>query len=279
MQMKITSRTPLILEGGGMRGVFTSGVLDAFMEHDIRFPYVIGVSAGASNGLSYMSWQHKRARYSNIELLDKYHYVGLKYLFTQGNIMDYDLLFNYFPKKIIPYDYVAYERNPARFIAITTNCRTGKPYYMEERHDEERILTMARATCSLPFFCPIVWLDGEPLLDGGITDSIPLQHALDEGYDETPVVVLTRNKGYRKPERTYTVPSIFYRKYPLLRKAIGMRNLMYNKQIELVERLESEGRIIVIRPQQPIQVRRIETDTRKLIDLYEEGRAEVKKLL
>ncbi len=272
MQKKVSigERSGLILEGGGMRGVFTCGVLDNFMERGIRFPYTIGVSAGACNGLSYLSGQRGRARYSNIDLLEKYNYIGLKYLWKKHNIMDFDLLFNEFPEHILPYDYDAYRRSSGRYVMVTTNCLTGEANYFEEKADKKRIIDIVRASSSLPFVCPIAYVDGIPMLDGGLTDSIPLQHARNEGFTDN-VVVLTRNRGYRKSVKGIKVPPFIYKKYPLLREAINRRCIHYNEQLDLVERMEDAGEITVIRPQKPVMVDRIEKDARKLKDLYEEG--------
>lgn len=253
-----------------MRGVFTCGVLDCFMDHGLRFPYTIGVSAGACNGLSYMSGQRGRARYSNIEMLEKYNYIGLKYVLKQRNIMDFDLLFREFPEHIVPYDYEAYFANPTRYVMVTTNCLTGEANYLEEHTDKDRLVNIARASSSLPFVCPITYVDDVPMLDGGIVDSIPLLHARAEGYTNN-VVVLTRNRGYRKEIQGTKVPRFIYRQYPLLRQAINRRSVLYNEQLDLVERMEDAGEITVIRPQKPIVVDRIERNIKKLIDLYEEG--------
>lgn len=260
----------LVLEGGGLRGVFTCGVLDCFMDNGIRFPFTVGVSAGACNGLSYMSGQRGRAKASNIDLMDKYHYVGFRYLLTQRCIMDFKLLFEDFPEKIIPYDYDAYFSNPDRFVMVTTNCLTGKAEYFEERQSSARVMDIVRASSSLPFVSPVTYVDGVPMLDGGIVDSIPVQYAMDMGYDKL-VVVLTRNRGYRKKNGSMPLAKAVYRKYPMLQKALSQRNAVYNRTMELVERLEDEGRIIVIRPAKPVQVGRMEKDTSKLAALYDEG--------
>lgn len=270
MKTKLDKSSGLILEGGGMRGVFTCGVLDNFMDRGIRFPYTIGVSAGACNGLSYMSGQRGRGKFSNIDLLEKYHYIGIKQLLTKGNIMDFDLLFHTFPEKIIPYDYARYAQIEERYEMVTTSCLTGRACYYEEKRDPVRIIDIVKASSSLPFVCPIAYVDGEPMLDGGIADSIPLLRAKELGYDNN-VVVLTRNKGYRKPDKPTSIPPFFYRKYPALKAAIRHRNALYNEQISLVERLESDGKLLVIRPEKPIEVDRMERDTRKLLDLYDEG--------
>lgn len=268
----LTEQSGLILEGGGMRGVFTCGVLDNLMDRGIRFPYTIGVSAGACNGLSYLSSQRGRAKFSNIDLLDKYHYISIKHLILKGNIMDFDLLFDDFPNKIIPYDYPAYAACKERYEMVTTSCRTGKACYFEEKESPERIIDIVKASSSLPFVSPISYVDGEPMLDGGIADSIPLLRARELGFDNN-LVVLTRNKGYRKGEKPLCVPPFFYRKYPQLREALTRRNSLYNEQIALIERLEAEGEIVVIRPERPIKVDRIERDTQKLLALYNEGYA------
>ncbi len=269
-ELNITEKSGLILEGGGMRGVFTCGVLDNFMHRGIKFPYTIGVSAGACNGLSYMSGQRGRAKYSNIDLLDKYRYIGFKHLLKKGNIMDFDLLFDTFPNKIIPYDYEAYAKSSARYEMVTTDCRTGKPCYYEEKNDPARIIDIVRASSSLPFVCPISYVDGVPMLDGGIADSIPLLRARELGYDNN-VVVLTRNHGYRKSDKPAFIPPLFYRKYPQLKEAIRNRNRLYNEQLALVEELESKGELIVLRPEKPIEVDRMERDVNKLLRLYNEG--------
>ncbi|MEY8723718.1 patatin family protein [Bacteroides stercorirosoris] len=271
-KIHINPKTGLVLEGGGMRGVFTCGVLDSFMDRGIRFPYTIGVSAGACNGLSYMSGQRGRAKYSNIDLLEKYQYIGLKYLLKKRNIMDFDLLFQEFPEHILPYDYESYFSSPERYEMVTTNCVTGEANYFEEKQDKGRVIDIVRASSSLPFVCPIAYVDDVPMLDGGIVDSIPLMRARNEGFTHN-VVVLTRNRGYRKEAKDIHIPSFLYRKYPKMREALSCRCRVYNEQLEMVERMEEAGEITVIRPQKPVMVDRIERDIRKLTDLYEEGYA------
>lgn len=278
MTIKNLQNTGLILEGGGLRGVFTCGVLDCFMDHGIRFPFTVGVSAGACNGLSYMSGQRGRAKASNIDLMEKHHYIGFRYLLTQRCIMDFKLLFEDFPERIIPYDYDAYFSNPDRFIMVTTNCLTGKAEYLEEKSSSKRVMEIVRASSSLPFVSPITYVDGTPMLDGGISDSIPVEYAMKQGYDKL-VVILTRNKGYRKKASKMRVAKAFYRKYPGLQKALSERNSTYNKTMDLIDHLEQEGKIIVVRPLRPIEVGRMEKDTSKLTDLYQEGYEIARKLI
>ena len=276
--LAIDEKTGLVLEGGGMRGVFTCGVLDYLMDHKISFPYAIGVSAGACNGLSYMSHQRGRGKYSNIDLLAKYKYIGIRPLIKKRGLIDQQLLFHRFPDRILPYNYKAYAENPSRFEMVTTDCITGRACYWEEKFDEKLIIDIVKASSSLPYACPIIYVEGRPMLDGGIVDSIPLLRAYEQGYDKC-VVVLTRNKGYRKSTKDVPVPSFIYKKYPRLRVALRNRNKIYNEQLELVERLEEEGKIIVIRPEKPIVVGRMETSVKKLTDLYEQGYACAKKVM
>ena len=276
--LEIDNNTGLVLEGGGMRGVFTCGVLDYLMDHKISFPYTVGVSAGACNGLSYMSHQRGRGKYSNIDLLAKNKYIGIRPLLKKRGLIDQQLLFHRFPDRILPYNYKAYAENPNRFEMVTTDCLTGCACYWEEKYDEKRIIDIVKASSSLPYACPVIYVDGRPMLDGGIVDSIPLLRAYEQGYDKC-VVVLTRNRGYRKSEKKAFVPNFIYKQYPRLRVALRNRNKLYNEQLELVERLESEGKIVVIRPEKPIVVDRMETSTQKLTDLYLEGYACAQKVM
>ena len=242
--MQLGPKTGLVLEGGGMRGVFTSGVLDAFMKHELYFPYIVAVSAGACNGLSYMSRQPRRARYSNIDMLQKYGYISLKSLLTHGSIFDPNILYERFPNEIVPFDYNAYEHNPAVYEMVTTNCLTGRAEYLSEKHDFRRMTAIARASSSLPYLSQITYVDGIPMLDGGIVDSIPVVRAIDKG---------------------------FYKQYPRLRVVLSHHVKAYNEQLDLIERMEDWGEVICIRPERPMEVDRICRDTRKLEALYEEG--------
>lgn len=270
--------TALVLEGGGMRGVFTSGVLDWMIDHDITFPYLVGVSAGSSNALSYASHQRGRGKYIFADLQVERHYLGMRNIWRHHSIMDMDLLYRELPEMIWPYDYDAYRANPMRVESVATDCFTGQAVYLEEKEDSKRIIDIVRASSSLPFVCPIAHVDGRPMLDGGISDSIPLQHALDQGYEHA-VVVLTRHQGYRKGEKAPKIPPFVYARYPKLREAIRTRAVRYNAQVDLVERLEHEGRITVIRPDHPVEVARIETDMDKMNALYYHGFEMAEKIL
>jgi len=262
--------TALVLEGGAMRGIFTCGVLDWLMDNNIRFPYVIGVSAGACNGASYISNQRGRAKFSNVELLDKYHYVGLKHYLKKGNIMDFDLLFDDFPNRIVPFDFSTYANTDTCFEMVVSNCNTGKAEYLQEYKNHDRLLSILRASSSMPFFSPVTYVDEVPMLDGGVCDSIPVERAIKKGFDKL-IVVLTRNKGYRKKAESVKVPSFFLRKYPKMRDAINQRNKIYNEQLDLVDTLEKQGKAVVIRPIEPMTINRIEKDTNVLNHFYKHG--------
>lgn len=266
----VNYNTGLVLEGGGMRGVFTSGVLDAFMKHSLWFRYVVAVSAGACNGLSYISRQPRRARFSNIDMLDKYEYIGLRHLVQQGCIFDPELLYDKFPNELIPFDWETYAHNPAVFEMVATNCATGRAEYLSDKTDRNRMTAICRASSSLPFVSKVVMVDGKPMLDGGIVDSIPVERAMEQGHAFN-VVVATRNYGYRSDGHDIKTPKFIYKKYPRLRVALSHRIELYNQQLQLIEDLEQQGRIVCIRPQRPLEVDRMERDVAKLERLYEEG--------
>lgn len=268
--MKINRNTGLVLEGGGMRGVFTSGVLDAFMKHDLYFRYVVAVSAGACNGVSYMSHQIRRARIANINMLGQYDYIGLKHLVTQGSIFDRKLLYEDFPKKLVPFDWETYTKSGAEFEVVTTNCLTGRAEYLSEYKIPQRLNDIIMASSALPFVSSIVEVDGVPMLDGGIVDSIPIMRSVEKGHDFN-IVITTRNFGYRSKGRDIKLPSLIYDDYPRLRVALSHRVEAYNEQLDLLERMERWGDVVVIRPERPMEVGRVTRDTDKLERLYEEG--------
>ena len=272
------AHTALVLEGGGMRGVFTSGVLDWMIDHGITFPYLVGVSAGSSNALSFASHQRGRGKYIFADLQVERHYLGVSNILRHRSIMDMDLLYHELPESLWPYDYAAYKANPMRVESVATDCLTGQAVYLEEKDDAKRIIDIVRASSSLPFACPIAHVDGRPMLDGGIADSIPLQRAIDQGYEHA-VVVLTRHREYRKDEQPTRLPFFIYKRYPHLREALRTRGARYNAQLAMVEQLEQEGRITVIRPNHPVEVARIETNMDKMNALYRHGFEMAEKLL
>ncbi len=272
MRMEMNDQAGLVLEGGGMRGVFTAGVLDCFLDKQIYFPYTIGVSAGASNGLSYASRQRGRSKFSNIDLLREYNYIGLRHLLRGKGVINLDYLFNVYPDKYYPFDYDTFFNSPGRFVIVTSNCLTGQAEYYEERENAGRLLAIARASCSIPVMCPVAYVDNIPMVDGGVCDAVPIGKAIADGYRKN-VIVLTRNKGYRKKDKDFWLPGFVYRKYPAIREQLRLRYKRYNEVLDFIDRLEEEGSAIVIRPVNKIRVSRTEQDIAKLTDLYDEGYA------
>ena len=189
-----------------------------------------------------------------------------------------EMLYSRFTEEILPFDYDSYFSREMRFEMVTTDCLTGKACYMEEYSDRKRLIDIVKASASLPYVCPICFVDDRPMLDGGIVDSIPIQRAFSQGYEKC-IVVLTRNKGYRKKEKEFNLPFFIYRKYPFLREALKQRSIAYNQQLEMIESLENKGQIIVIRPEKPIVVDRMERNISKLTNLYNEGYSCAEKIL
>lgn len=276
--MTIDNRTGLVLEGGGMRAVFTVGVLDYCMDNQIWFPYTIGVSAGASNGISYASRQRGRSLYSHIDLMREYNYIGLRHFLRGRGYIDLDFLFYVYPDRYYPFDYDTYFHSKDRFVMVTSNCLTGEAEYFEEKCDKRRLLDICKASCSLPVLCPVSYVDGVPMVDGGVCDAIPVRHAIADGFERN-VIVLTREKGYRKPEKDFYLPGFIYRRYPAIRERLRLRYRHYNETLDFVDRLEREGKALVIRPRGPLRVGRTCDDARKLKALYEEGYARGRELM
>lgn len=263
----------IVLEGGATRGVFTSGVLDYLMEEELYFSHVIGVSAGSCNGVDYVSRQIGRTKKCMIPEKKEYsYYSGVRNVIKEKSILDMDMVFDTFPKKIYPFDFETYFQSDMLCEIVTTNCETGKAEYMTEGEDPDRLMKLCRASSSMPLLSPIVNVDGVPYLDGGLADSVPIRRALKLG-NEKIVLVLTRNPGYRKKPISKGTAKLYrraYKKYPNLVHAAVYRNHVYNKTMELVERLEEEEKIFVIRPLVPT-VSRLERDETALTAFYQHG--------
>lgn len=263
----------IVLEGGATRGVFTSGILDYLMEEDLYFSHVIGVSAGSCNGVDYVSRQIGRTKKGMIPEKKEYsYYSGVRSAIKEKSILDMDMVFDTFPKKIYPFDFETYFQSDMVCEIVTTNCETGKAEYMTEQSDPDRLMKLCRASSSMPLLSPIVNIDGVPYLDGGLADSVPIRRALQSG-NEKIVLVLTRNPGYRKKPISKGTVKLYrraYKKYPNLVHAAIYRNHVYNKTMELVERLEEEEKIFVIRPLVPT-VSRLERDETALTAFYQHG--------
>lgn len=266
---RLPDKFSLILEGGGMRGFFSAGVMDAFFKADIMFPYVIGVSAGAANALSYISGQFGR----NKNIIENYvsdkRYIGLRNIFTDKSILGFDFIFHEVPQKHCFFDWDKLKQSSTRFFTGAFDCETGKTIWYEKEELDEN-LDILKASCSIPFAAPIVLYKNKKLLDGGIVDAIPINKSLDDG-NEFHVIILTRNKDYRKTPTNSLLAKILYRKYPKLIEALKNRHITYNKQLKQIQELEEQGKALIIRPSKPLQVDRIDTKKEKLLELYREG--------
>ncbi|MFC5713893.1 patatin family protein [Thalassorhabdus alkalitolerans] len=267
--------TGLVLEGGGMRSAYTAGVLEFFLDSNIRFPYVIGVSAGASNACSYLSGQKGRNRKVGIDHVRDPRFLSFRNLFKEGSLFGMDFIYKEVPTKIEPLDVTSISTCPERFVIVTTDCQTGEPYYIDHSDDIE-LLDAVRASSSLPFIAPMVQFKGKELLDGGIADPIPLRKAFNDGFEQN-LVVLTQPKGYRKkPYKLKKLAEKLYPQHEKLIQSIFSRHLRYNQAMEEVEKLEEEGRIKVLRPSREACITFIEKDETKLSSLYEAGYKDAK---
>lgn len=269
----------LILEGGGQRGIFTSGVLDFFMERKLMVPYVIGVSAGACNAVDYVSGQILRTKECMLDAQLDHELYGWQTMMKTKYFMNMDLIFGEFPDNQYPFDFKAYVKSPMRCLLATTNCLTGKVEFIEEYRNRDRLMTACRASSSLPIASPMVRIDGVPMMDGGIADSVPVRRAIEDGFDYN-IVVLTRRRGYYKDESRdlmMRLAKVYYRRYPQFAKALLMRDHNYNRTMDLLERLEKKGRVFIIRPAMPT-VSRTEKDLEKLEDFYWHGYQEAQQI-
>ena len=265
----------LVLEGGGTRGFYSAGVFEAFMEAEIMFPYIIGVSAGAANVLTYIAGQRGRNRV----LVEKY--VGNKAYLSKSNILKhkslfgFDYIFNEIPKKHLFWDNEMFESTAIRFLTGAIDCDSGKTIWFEkDRLKGDFIVT--RASCSVPLMSEIVRYDGYNLLDGGIADPIPIEKSIADG-NSFHVIVLTQNEGFRKkPAEHPQFIKLFYRKYPEFVDAMLKRHENYNRQLDICESLEKDGKAVIIRPLRPLEVGRTARDISKLLALYDEGHEEGK---
>lgn len=265
------NKTALVLEGGGMRGVFTAGVLDFFIDKNITFDNVTGVSAGAGHAVSYLSGQRERAYRVNVDYLDDKRYCSLDSLIKTGDLFGADMLYREIPEKLDPYDYDAYLAQNSVFRAVVTDCETGRAEYpvIREMHND---IQYVRASASLPFVSKIVNIGKGKFLDGGISDPIPFEHMLDIGCNKV-VTVLTQPYGYRKKRsHAYSaMTALFYPRYKGLREAICDRYLVYNDTLDALEEAEERGEVFVIRPPRALGIGRIEKDRAALEKAYRLG--------
>ena len=266
-------KATLVLEGGATRGIFTSGALDYLMERDLYFSDVIGVSAGSCNAVDYVSRQPGRTRDCMIptDKEGKYYY-GIRDFVKEKSLMNMDLIFDKYPKELLPFDFETYFNSEINCQIVTTNCLTGKAEDMTEDSDNDRLMKLCRASSSMPLLTPIVNIDNVPYLDGGLADSVPIRRA-QQMENEKIVVILTKNQGYRKSVLSPTMQRVYkraYKSYPNLIRTIFRRSFEYNKTMNYLDQLEKRGEIFILRPQvKPVS--RLERNKETLHAFYEHG--------
>lgn len=270
-------KTGLVLEGGGVRGIYTAGVLDVFMEHGVTFDGVIGVSAGAIHGCSYLANQKGRS----IRYYKKYcndpRFMSFKSWMKTGDIVGADFCYRQLPDELDVYDHEAFYKNTSAFFVTCSNVETGKAEYIPI-NDMKTQIDFLRASASLPYFSRIVEINGKKYLDGGCTDSIPIEAFLNMGYEKN-VVVLTREDTYRKKPETPFMTRLCYRKFPEFTNALLNRHNSYNQTVERILELEKEGAIFVIRPKDSLNIGRMEKDPVNVQRVYDIGYADGQRYL
>ena len=261
----------IVLEGGSFRGLYTGGVLDCLMEHEINLACTIGVSAGALNGFNYAAGQIGRSSRFNLSHRHDKNYVGLPALIRNHGVFGFDILFDD-TRNGDPLDHERFNEPHRRFIAVATDCNTGKPAYFERGVCSD-IFKAIQASASMPLFSAMVLIDGQKYLDGGCSVSIPLDWALEAGYEKI-VVVRTRDKSFRKTVSSKTsrrLKKLFYHNYPDFLQTMNEGYLRYNALCDRIDKLEAQNRIFVIAPSSPVTVTRLEKDMEKLGALYWQG--------
>lgn len=261
----------LVLEGGGFRGMYTCGVIDVFMENGICFDEVVGVSAGAAFGCNIKSKQIGRALRYNKRFCQDSRYSGLKSFIKTGDLYNKEFAYGIVPTILDPFDTKTFRENPLKFTVVCTDIHTGNPVYHEIQNGDATDIEWIRASASIPIVSKPVKLDGYELLDGGVSDSIPVNWML-ERSDKT-VIVLTRDKSYHKEPMKYIhLLKKAFKEYPNLQKALENRYIVYNKTLDEIEQLVREGKVFVIRPSKPIACAMIEKDPNHLQEIYDIGR-------
>lgn len=272
-------KTGLVMEGGAMRGMFTAGVIDVFMENDVRFDGAIGVSAGATFGCNIKSHQIGRVIRYNIKYCGDSRYGSMKSLLRTGDIFDVDFCYHRLPDELDIFDTDTFTDNPMEFYVVATDIETGKPVYHKCYDGKAEDLEWIRASASLPLLSRIVEIQGQKLLDGGIADSVPLEYFESIGYDRN-VVILTQPDDYRKQKyKSLPLCKIRYRRYPEFVKIFGDRHIRYNRNIDYVREQEKAGKVFVIRPESKLDVNSSEKDPDKLKRVYMLGREAGEKAL
>lgn len=266
----------LVLEGGGMRGVYTASVLDFFIDKDIFFENIYGVSAGICHACSYLSKQRNRAYRVMVDYLDDKRYASFYSLVTTGDYFGVKMIYDEIPNELYPYDKETFEKYKGNLYSVVTNMNTGKAEYIKLK-DMDKDLIYVRASSSLPLLSRIVKVGDKEYLDGGIADSIPIKRAM-EGGNKKNVVVLTQPKEYRKSKnKLLPVMKIKYKKYPNFVDAMANRHINYNNTLDMIEKEEKNGNVFVIRPSESLNITRLEKNKDKLESLYNLGFNDAKK--
>lgn len=268
----------LVLEGGGMRGVYTGGILEYFLENNIQFPYVVAVSAGACNAASYISQQFGRNEAVTVGYAGHPEYISLKRFVKHGELFNMDLIFDTIPNVENPFNYQDFFQSNQSFYVGATDCETGETIYYEKSQLKTHLNKVLRASCSLPMVAPIVEHEGRPLLDGGISCPIPINKSIQDG-NEKHVVILTQCEGYiKKPaKRGMWLFRRKYKNYPGIIRIVETRSRIYNDTVEKVLQLEQEGKAFVFRPDSLCGVNRTEQRKERLQDLYRHGYEQAEK--
>ncbi len=265
-------KTGLVLEGGAMRGLFTAGVIDVMMEHGVRFDGLVGVSAGSSFGCNYKSKQPGRVLRYNLRYGKDPRYMGLKSLLTTGNLVGAEFAYHTLPLELDVFDIAEFERNPMEFHVVCTDVDTGLPVYYRMDKVDRQSLEWLRASASMPVVTrPVKVDDGRRMLDGGISDSIPLEYFRSRGFDRN-VVVLTQPRDYRKKPAKGWLFRMLMPYAPKIAEAMGRRHEMYNSQLDYLNEREAEGDTLVIAPAEPLPIGRVDTDPDRMRDVYRIGR-------
>lgn len=265
-----THKCALVLEGGGMRGSFTAGIIDYFLRNKIYFEHVIGVSAGANNGANYTSRQRLRNKKIFTDLVEDERYMGFKNLIKEGNYFGMDFLFHQLPHEILPFDYSSFKNSNTTLKVAATECESGETEYFSPQHFDKlsKIDKVFKASSSLPLVSNPVEIGDKLYLDGGIRDSIPVKEAVNDGYQKI-VVILTREKGYRKtPVKAKFLLDLFLRKYPNLVDDLKERHQIYNKTLDYISKKEKNNDFFVFRPKS-IEIDRFSKDADQLESIYD----------
>lgn len=268
-------KTGLVIEGGGVRGIYAAGVLDAFMEHELTFDGVIGVSAGAIHACSYLSNQKGRSLRYYMKYCNDPRFMSVRSWLTTGDIVGAEFCYHELPDKLDIYDHEAFLENETPFYVTCTNVETGEAEYIQLT-DMRKQIEYLRASASLPYVSRIVELDGTKYLDGASSDSIPVEAFQKMGYQKN-VLILTRDAAYRKKPSFRLLPKLIYRKYPKFAEVLLNRFIDYNKTTKKILQLEEEGKVFAIRPKESLNIGRMEKDAENVKRVYETGYADAIK--